>query len=68
MKGTTFEINGVHIYSMTNYYFIVKTEEIDTITSVLNHDLLGHLSDKIDPSLLEVAHNVSDIISSTTVA
>jgi hypothetical protein len=68
MKAATIEINGVHIYSMTNYYFIVQTDEIDSITAALNSDLLGQLSDKIDPSLLELANNVSDLIGNTTIA
>ncbi|GAC26541.1 hypothetical protein WNY77_18650 [Paraglaciecola mesophila] len=68
MKGSAFSINGVHFYSMTNYYFIVKTDEVENITAVANSDLLNQLYDKIDPQILDAATQASDLISSSTLA
>jgi len=58
----------VHFYSMTNYYFIVKTDEVENITAVANSDLLNQLYDKIDPQILDAATQASDLISSSTLA
>lgn len=64
----TFEINGVHIYSLTSYYFIVKTDDVDTLTAATNTDLLHQLSDKVDPALLDAVSCVSETISSGAIA
>ncbi len=66
MSGTTYEINGVHIYSMTNYYFIVKTEDVENLTAAVNNDLLLSLSDKIDPSIIDAVGSATDVLNSVS--
>jgi len=66
MSATTVDINGVHIWSMTNYYFIVQTEEVEKLTASVNNDLLSTLTDKIDPSIIEAVNSATEVISSAT--
>lgn len=64
----TYEISGVHIYSMTNYYFIVKTDAVDQVAAVTNSDLMNQLADKVDPALLDAVNCAAEAMCSGSVA
>lgn len=64
MSATTVDINGVHIWSMTNYYFIVETKEVEKLTASVNQDLLSTLTDKIDPSIIDAVNNATEVVNS----
>ncbi|MCE9687106.1 MULTISPECIES: hypothetical protein [Shewanella] len=58
-----FETQGVNFVALTDYVLIYDAKAIGDLTAAVNSDLMNVLAEKLDPSILDAAHQAASTVS-----
>ncbi|NMH66664.1 hypothetical protein [Shewanella salipaludis] len=58
-----FETQGVNFVALTDYVLIYDAKAIGDLTAAVNSDLMNVLAEKLDPAILDAAHQAASTVS-----